>query len=96
MAKAKPKKTSALFGLNPCDISWTGQSFRKSRRRKARLPRTLDVSSFSFAVTHEPTGICVEGHLPEGHYSRKHVQDLKTALLLELEKAIAQKLSRSR
>jgi len=93
-AERKSKKGPAPFRLNPSDVSWEGTASRSPRRSRVRQPRSLDVSSFSFVVTHHPTGIRIEAHLPEGRYSRKQVQDFKVALMTQLEKAVSKKLAR--
>lgn len=50
----------------------------------------------AITVRHRPTGIVLQGAIPEGHYSKAEMQKLKDALLerlmREMETAVARHL----
>jgi len=80
--------TKQKIKLNGADFVWSGESSRESGRAKARQPRALDLSSYSFAVTHLPTKLSVKGELPKGHYSRRDIAEFRERLLAQLVEAV--------
>ena len=54
-----------------------------------RQSRALDLRGLTIRLTHGPTGITVEGNVPDGHHSRGEMRRLKS----ELEAKLLAKLS---
>ncbi len=67
-----------------------------SRGKSGQFERKLKTTSCSIFLAHLPTGITVEGEIPDGNYSKKEMQqkreDLKHSLFQELERQVAKKL----
>jgi hypothetical protein len=73
---------------------WMGStSSTKRSGRVARTSRKVAVSGGSLTLRHLPTGITVQGEIPEGHYSRREFaaeqERLRTTLWKELEDRVA-------
>lgn len=62
-------------------------------RRKARFSRANARSSYTMTLTHDPTGVAVQGSIPEGMYTRQEMRTLQATLYqrlyAELEQAVA-------
>lgn len=88
------KKRAALWALNPDDLSWGWHGASSGKR--GQFARQLKTTSASVFVTHRPTGIRVEGQIPDGHYSKQQMQarreQLARQLVSELEQKVAQQL----
>jgi hypothetical protein len=88
--------TDKPWSLDPQEVHLFGMSSRSSNRRRAALPRSLDVSGGSLRLVHHPTGIEVSGDIPAGHYSKTRLRDLRqelhARLFAELERRVARHL----
>ena len=90
MSKSKKNK----WRLNPKEVTWgwNGSTSGKS----GQFERRLKLTSCRMTLTHTPTEISVKGEVPEGHYSKKAMQQnrkkLVQSLFLELEGLVAKKL----
>lgn len=88
------KKKLERWRLNPREISsgWSGSSSGTS----GIFDRKLKITGRRLRLRYEPTGVAVEGEIPDGHYSRKEMQQkteqLMKVLFLELESKVAKKL----
>lgn len=76
------------------DELWMGSTSSSKRSgRVARTSRKVAVSGGSITLRHMPTGITVQGEIPEGHYSRREFaaerERLRTTLWKELEDKVA-------
>jgi len=62
------------FRMNPRDISyaWGGSASAKHRKKRNRK---CDLRSSRITLVHRPTGVEVSGEVPEGHYSKKEMQE---------------------
>jgi hypothetical protein len=84
------------WSLNPGEVHSFGMGSRSSSRRRAALPRSLDVSGASLRLVHHPTGVEVAGDIPAGHYSKARLQALRqelyARLFAELERRVARHL----
>jgi hypothetical protein len=64
-----------------------------SIRKNARQPRQMDKRDATINLIHTPTKIEVNGSIPEGHYSKKEMIQLRKslykALFIELENKVA-------
>jgi hypothetical protein len=95
MGHVKPKTTPVL---DPSDVEVTSSGSASSLRtgNRRRLSRALDLRAVVIRVRHRPTGIPIRGEVPEGHYSRDEMRQLKDAvveqLMRELEQAVARQL----
>ena len=89
------KKSREKWKLDPRDVacSFEGSSSGKT----GQFERKLKVTSCEVSLVHTPTLVKVEGEIPEGHYSKKEMQQkrqlMKETLFIELEKLVARKLS---
>jgi len=45
-------------------------------------------------VRHRPTGVAIQGFIPEGHYSKDEMRKLKEALIAELMRELGQAVAR--
>jgi hypothetical protein len=88
------KKIKKEWRLNPQEVSCGMHSSSSGKTRQ--FERKLKTTSSYIFITHEPTGIRVEGEIPLGHYSKKEMQQmreaLKQSLFTELERKVAAKL----
>jgi len=88
------KKTKQEWHLDPEEVSCGlhGSSSGKS----GQFERKLKTTSSTIFLTHEPTGLRVEGEVPPGNYSKKEMQKereiLKNTLFQELEWLVAKQL----
>jgi hypothetical protein len=76
------------------DCFWMGSTSSSKRAgRVARTSRRVAVSGGSLTLRHVPTGVTVQGEIPEGHYSRREFaaerERLQTTLWQELEDRVA-------
>ena len=80
----------------PKDVASTSFRMATTLRRKVRQSRALDLRSEVVRLVHKPTGITVEGRIPEGHYSRNEMRSLRMkledALLEELRSMVSARL----
>jgi hypothetical protein len=85
------------FELEQKDITcgWVGAR-TGARRKLARAPASVDLSSSQLFLKHIPTGIEVGGEIPPGHYNNKEMRNAKERLQAELQErlrvAVAQHL----
>ena len=70
--------------LDPADVTWGFYGSATSIRRKRRLTREMDTRGMEVKLTHVPTGLEVTGNVPEGHYSKKAMQERRYELFGEL------------
>jgi hypothetical protein len=88
--------TNKPWSLNPDEVHSFGMGSRSSTRRRAALPRSLDVSGGSLRLVHHPTGVEAAGDIPAGHYSKARLralrQELHARLFAELERRVARRL----
>ena len=88
--------TDKPWSLDPQEVHLFGMGSRSSTRRRATLPRSLDVSGGSLRLVHHPTGVEVSGDIPAGHYSKARLrvlrQGLHARLFAELERRVARHL----
>ena len=84
------------WSLDPQEVHQFGSGSRSSTRRRASLPRSLDVSGGGLRLVHQPTGVEVSGEIPAGHYSKARLkelrQELHARLFAELERRVARHL----
>jgi hypothetical protein len=84
------------WSLDPAEVYLFGSGSRSSTRRRASLPRSLDVSGGGLRLVHHPTGVEVSGEIPAGHYSKARLKELRTELhtrlFAELERCVARHL----
>jgi hypothetical protein len=88
VTKGKPWK------LEISEVSWGIQGSARTLRKKRRLSRELDARSLHLKLTHTPTGIGVEGAIPEGNYSRGAMKAKRNALFQVLFSKLEQKVAR--
>jgi hypothetical protein len=88
MARAAAKR-----GIDPAEVSWFEVATMKGGRSKARQPRSLDRRSLTITGRHLPTGIAVQGAIPEGHYTRNQMRTLQEAEKQRLLHALEAKLA---
>ena len=85
-----------VWSLDPKQVHMFGTGSRSSTRRRASLPRSLDVSGSGLSLVHSPTGVEVSGEIPAGHYSKARLKDLRAELharlFAELERRVARHL----
>lgn len=66
------------------------------RTSATKNSRAETATSFTFKLTHGPTGLKAEGCVPSGRYTRKQMQvlkqDLLRALMKQLEHDVAKRL----
>jgi hypothetical protein len=88
------KSKSRTWHLNPEEVScgWVSSSIGK----KGVFTRKLKTISKHLFLTHDPTGIKVEGEIPTGNYSKKEMKEktkeAERKLFRELELKVAKKL----
>src|SRR4051794_28450133 len=84
------------WSLDPADVHLFVSGTRTSTRRRASLPRSLDVSGGVLRLVHHPTGVEVAGEIPTGHYSKARLKELRAELharlFAELERRVARHL----
>jgi hypothetical protein len=84
------------WSLDPREVHLFGSGSRSSTRRRASLPRSLDVSGGGLRLVHYPTGVEVSGEIPAGHYSKAQLKELRAELharlFAELERRVARHL----
>jgi hypothetical protein len=84
------------WALDPTEVHLFGSGSRSSTRRRASLPRALDVSGGGLRLVHHPTGVEVSGEIPVGHYTKARLQELRAELharlFAELERRVAKHL----
>jgi len=70
--------------LDCSEVNWgeTGSTRGTGRSGKTRFSRPL--RSRRMKLTHLPTGIEVEGEVPEGRYSKKELRELRAKVYAEL------------
>jgi hypothetical protein len=84
--------------MDDVDVAWGQESTLRGARggRFARTSRKNDLRSIRFFLLHKPTGISVDGTIPEGHYSRaemtKEREQLRATLWPQLERLVAKEL----
>ena len=88
-------RSAAKRGLDPADVSWFEVATMRGGRSKARQPRSLDRRSLTITGRHLPTGIAVQGAIPEGHYTRTQMRTLKEAEKQRLLQALEAELARA-
>ena len=91
MAAKKPP----AWQLDEADVD-VGRSWRRASGRGGNIARTSRAEGTQSGITqlvHRPTGIKVEGTVPEGSYTRGEMSAamdaVKADLLVELEKLVA-------
>lgn len=93
------KNTKIASKILESDVGTTVLSSNLSGRRPGQS-RALDTRSLTLRLYHKPTGICVEGSVREGHYTRKQMvvwkEKLQMKLFPLLEKKVMQHLQRSK
>jgi len=77
-----PKREA--WKLDPAEVSWGFQFSTTTGRNKRRQSRELDTRAAAVTLTHVPTGIEVTGNVPEGHYSKKAMQERRHELFGDL------------
>jgi hypothetical protein len=84
------------WSLDPAEVYLFGSGSRSSTRRRASLPRSLDLSGVALRLVHHPTGVEVAGEVPAGHYSKARLKELReelhARLFAELERRVARHL----
>lgn len=89
-----PKRPASEGALDPLDVSFSLET--SSSGRPGELARKPKVTGSRLTLTHMPTGITVDGEVPEGHYAknemRREREALKQALLVELARRVAKHL----
>ena len=65
-----------------------------TRHRSARDSRNLDERAVTIRMEHAPSGLFVEGSIPEGHYSKNEMRKLKDALSDRLFRELETKVAR--
>jgi hypothetical protein len=92
MASAKNKPWS----LDPQDVTSSASKQTLGGRKRAAQSRVQDVTRYGLTLTHRPTGVEVAGEVPEGHYSKQRLRELKdqlhARLFAELEQRVARHL----
>lgn len=87
------KKTKQVWSLNPAEVSGGITSY--SSGKTGQFERRLKTTSYTIFLTHEPTGLRVEGKILPGNYSKKEMRrkqkDLKQSLFKDLEYLVAKK-----
>jgi hypothetical protein len=84
--------------MDDADVLWGTEAAMKGFRggRVARTSRKNDTRSLKLFLLHKPTGIRVEGAVPEGHYSRPEMirerEQLRATLWTQLERMVAKEL----
>lgn len=92
------RKNSTRWTLpeNEVTSGMTGASSSSRGGRVARTSRKRNLTSLTFRLCHQPTGISVSARIPTGHYSRKEMlaerERLRTELWGELEEKVARHL----
>jgi len=93
-----PVKPKVRRVLDPADVEvgLTGSASSPRTGNRRRLSRALDLRAMTVTVRHRPTGIVLQGDIPEEHYSKDEMRKLKEAvverLMRELEQAVARHL----
>lgn len=89
------KKNKSEWALNPKEVTWGMHS--SSSGKSGQFERKLKTTSSTIFLTHEPTGIKVEGEVPPGNYSKKEMQkkreELKQILFMKLQGQVAKILN---
>lgn len=80
------KKKTARWQLNPEEVSWGMNS--SSSGKTGQFERKMKTTRCTLFMTHQPTGIRVEGEIPAGHYSKKEMQQKRDALMQTLFQAL--------
>ena len=83
--------------LDPSEVRTSSLASSSGKRhRSARDSRKLDERAITMRMEHAPSGLFVEGVIPEGHYSRKEMgrlyDELSARLFRELEAKVARHL----
>jgi hypothetical protein len=94
---AERGKKNIKWTLPENEVSCSGGGGTSTRRKKRSIAsRAVDLRSWHYALKHLPTGIEVEGEVPEGNYSQKQMQqkrkELKISLWLKLQVKVAKHL----
>jgi hypothetical protein len=77
------------FELEQQDITcgWVGAR-TGARKKLARAPASVDLSSSQLFLKHLPTGIEVGSKIPPGHYSNREMRSAKEQLRAELQERL--------
>lgn len=83
--------------MKESDVSWYGSASTSTKRKKRSIAsRAVDLRSQAITLTHVSTNLVVTAEIPEGHYSKKQMQQLRdkvfAELWIELEKKVARHL----
>jgi len=89
------KNKKSKWSLSLSDVKESGGSSCRSGRKKASQTRALDIRDAVLILTHTPSGVTVEGEIPEGHYSKKEMLALKSNLREKLLKELELKAARA-
>lgn len=83
------------FVLDEDNILWSWHGARiGSRKKLTRASASADTSSWRLTLTHEPTGVAVQGEIPMGHYSNRQMQAHKQKLRDELHEQLRQAVAK--
>jgi hypothetical protein len=97
MTRGNPNDGQLRF--DPADVA-QGTETSSSGRRRARDSRSNDTRTVTLRLQHVPTGIVLQGVVPQGHYSRNQLREiteqLRSKLLKELEPMVLAELKRRR
>ena len=77
----------------PKDVDLISFASASGGRRKLRQSRALDVRSLTVRLTHRPTGLTIEGEIPDGHYSRGEMRRLRVELEAKLLKTLQNRVA---
>ena len=80
--------------LDPAEVSSGSMASASGGRRLRRQSRALDLRAQRLTLRHKPTGIEVSGEIPEGHYSRQQMVELRRDLHARLFSALEQLVAR--
>jgi hypothetical protein len=81
--------------LDPQEVTWRGYSTSSGHRTHAtKASRSVGLSSTALTLVHMPTGLEIEGRIPEGHYSRRKLRELKELLYRDLFDKLEDKVAK--
>jgi len=87
-------KASPVITPSDVDVAFSGSASSPRGGHRRRLSRALDLRAMAVTVRHRPTGVAIQGFIPEGHYSKDEMRKLKEALIAELMRELGQAVAR--
>lgn len=93
MVKGKP---GSKFILKPQDISFATTGSRAGGSASAKVSRAASTRSLTVIIRHEPTGLEIQGEIPEARYTKKQMlaaqRDQEQKLFEKLTERVAKHL----